>query len=60
MSLFQIENLLGNLSFLTLFLSMLTFWFRAAFFIDSKQISSWMNQVGFLGILGSNCCLTGV
>ena len=60
MSLFQIENLLCNLSFLTLFLSMLIYWFRAAFFIDSKQTSSWMNQFGFLVILASNCCLTGV
>jgi cytochrome c-type biogenesis protein CcsB len=60
MSLVHIENLLGNLSFLTLFLSMLTYWFRAAFFIDSKQTSRWMNQLGFLGILGSNSCLTGV
>nr|YP_002600969.1 heme attachment to plastid cytochrome c [Pyramimonas parkeae]ACJ71073.1 heme attachment to plastid cytochrome c [Pyramimonas parkeae] len=60
MILLKIENLLGNFSFGFFFLTMLAYWFRAAFFVQSKTIGKWLKQFGFLGILIANFASAGL
>jgi len=60
MILLKIENLLGNFSFGCFFLTMLTYWFRAAFFVQSKTFGHRLNQLGFLGVILANLFSAGL
>ena len=51
------ESFLGNLAFGILFISMLIYWFQAAFFSESKNWRGKLKFLGFLGILIVNLLL---
>ena len=56
----KMESLLGNISFGCFFLTMLAYWFRAAFFIQSKKFGNQLNQLGFLAIVLANFFSAGL
>ena len=56
----KIESLLGNFSFGCFFLTMLAYWFRAAFFIQSKNFGDQLNRLGFLAIVLANLFSAGL
>ena len=51
------EGLIGNTSFGILLVTMLLYWFRAAFFMTNQFIGDRLKQVGFWGVFSANILL---
>ena len=60
MILLKIENLLGNLSFGFFFFTMLIYWVRAAFFLQSVSLGRTLSRLGFTTIVVANFMAMGL